>query len=144
MTIRYAGVERRKLRRLKTPLAGEFGLTTDSWGETPSSSVLGQIRNVSREGLCLETNTVILDRIHVLAEAMGTEKRLFLSIEIPESETRIEALGRVVWYDLASEDSDFRFRAGVLFTHMEKDVKKRWHDFLAAIKKRERSSPSSV
>jgi hypothetical protein len=79
---------------------------------------------------------VIIGRIHVLSEAMGEENRLSLAIEMPDEENPLEAKGKVVWYDLAPEDSDFRFRAGVLFTEMEEDVRKRWQGFLSAFRKK--------
>lgn len=120
-------------------MAVQFGLTSMPWSDTPTSSALGKTRDVSGEGICLETNTVIRDRTHVLAEAMTTEKPLFLFIEIPDREPPVEILGRVIWYDLAPKDSDFRFRAGVLFTNMGEDVRKEWQDFLSAIRKKKRS-----
>lgn len=97
---------------------------------------VGRTRDVSGEGFCLETNTVIIGRIHVFGEAMGGENRLALTIEIPDEDNPLEALGEVVWYDLAPKDSEFRFRAGVLFTEMDEEAGKRWQDFLSTIRKR--------
>ena len=104
--------------------------------ESRSGPIPGRTRDVSDKGLCLETNTVIREGVHILAEAMEVEKRLLLTVEIPESEYPVDALGQVIWYDLAPTDSDFRFRAGVLFTELEEDVRKTWHRFIAAVKKR--------
>ena len=120
-------------------MAVQFGLTSVPWSDVPTSAALGKTRDVSGEGICLETNTVMRDRTHVLAEAMTTEKPLFLFIEIPDREPPVEVLGRVIWYDLAPQDSDFRFRAGVLFTNMGDDVRKEWQDFLSAAKRKKRS-----
>lgn len=109
------------------------------WSGTPTTAALGKTRDVSGEGICLETNTVMRDRTHVLAEAMTTEKPLFLFIEIPDREPPVEVLGRVIWYDLAPQDSDFRFRAGVLFTNMGESARKEWQAFLSAVRKKKRS-----
>ena len=79
---------------------------------------------------------MIREGVHILAEAMDVEKRLLLTLEIPESESPVEALGQVIWYDLAPPDSDFRFRAGVLFTELEEDFRQTWQRFIAAVKKR--------
>lgn len=105
-------------------------------GDSQTGAVVGRTKNVSGVGLCLETNTVIVGRMHILGEAMGEENRLSLSIEIPDEENPLEALGKVIWYDLAPEDSDFRFRAGVFFTEMGEEVRKRWEGFLSTIKKK--------
>ncbi len=97
---------------------------------------MGRTRDVSSRGLCLETNTVMIGRIHVFVEAMGGESRLSLVIEIPDEDSPVETLGEVIWYDLAPKDSDFHFRAGVLFTEMEEEAKKRWRNFISTIRKK--------
>jgi len=121
---------------LNAPLPVQFVLVPGQIGEPLSGAVVGRTRDVSGEGLCLETNAVIRDRLHVLAEAMGSEKRLLLAIEISDRENPLEVLGQVIWYDLAPEDSDFRFRAGVLFTEMGEEIRKRWRDFFSSVKKK--------
>ena len=135
-TIRYTGVERRRFSRLKGPLSVRFCLVFHQESEPRSGVIVGKTRDVSAEGLCLETNRVIIDRTHIVSEAMGDGKSLSLSIEIPDETEPLETLGKVVWYDLAPEDSDFRFRAGVLFTEMREDEGKRWKQFLSAIQKK--------
>jgi len=105
--------------------------------DEPASDVAaGRTRDVSGEGFCLETNTVIMGRIHVLGEAMGGAGRLGLTIEIPDEEPPLEALGEVVWYDLAPKDSEFRFRAGILFAEMDEEAGRRWREFLSTIRKK--------
>jgi hypothetical protein len=132
--IRYRGIERRKFRRLQTPVVVRFGLLGEASRE--GTALLGRTRDVSAEGLCLETNTVIQDRLHVLAEAMGREGRLSMAVTLPDKEEPFEVLGRVVWYDLAPDDSESRFRAGVLFIEMGQESRKRWGDFVSAMKKK--------
>lgn len=134
--IAYVGLERRKLTRLNSPLPVQFCIVPAHGSESRSEAVIGRIRDVSAEGLCLETNTVIISRMHILSEAMSGEKRLLLAIEIPDGEPPLETLTKVIWYDLAPEDSDYRFRAGVLFTEMGEKVKKRWGSYLSTIKKK--------
>lgn len=114
----------------------QFGLAPLQRGESRFETVAGRTRDVSGEGLCLETNTVMMGRIHVLAEAMDGENRLLLTIEIPDGESPLEALGAVIWYDLAPKDSDFHFRAGVLFTEMGEEASKRWRNFLSTVRSR--------
>jgi hypothetical protein len=100
------------------------------------ATLSGRTRDVSAEGLCLETNTVMRERVHVLSEAMGREGRLFLAVRLPDKEEPVEVLGRVVWYDLAPDDSDLRFRAGVLFIEMGQESRENWRSFLSAVKKK--------
>ncbi len=98
--------------------------------------MVGRTRDVSRDGLCLETNTVMIGRMHILGEAMGGDRRLLMAIAVPDEENPLEVLGEVIWYGLAPRDSDFRFRAGVLFTEVDEEGRKRWEDFLASVRKK--------
>jgi hypothetical protein len=134
--IGYTGLERRKLTRLSSPLPVRFCVVPIHGDEFRSETVVGRIRDISAGGLCLETNTVIIKRTHILSEAMGGDKNLLLAIEIPDGENPLEVSGTVIWYDLAPDDSDYRFRAGVLFTKMGEEIKKRWKNYLSAIRKR--------
>lgn len=77
-----------------------------------------------------------MGRVHILSEAMGEENRLRLAIEVPDEENPLEAHGRVIWYDLAPEGSDYRFRAGVLFMQMGETAKKRWQSYLSGLRKK--------
>jgi hypothetical protein len=78
----------------------------------------------------------MIGSMHMLAEAMGGESRLLLSIEIPEVEDPLEVMGEVIWYNLTPKGSDFRFRAGVLFRETGEAFTKKWQEFLATIRKK--------
>ena len=93
------------------------------------------ISNVSLEGICLETNVVLIDGSHVFSEAMTEEKRLKLEIDLPAESERITARGKVIWYDLSSFDSPYRFRAGVYLTEMDGNSKETWGRFLTGLRK---------
>lgn len=67
---------------------------------------------------------------------MGGEKGLLLGIELPDGKDPLEVLGEVVWYDLAAQDSDYRFRAGVLFSQMGEEASRRWHDYISTLRKK--------
>ena len=121
---------------MKSPLTVEFTLVSTQGRESQSGPVVGRTRDVSRDGLCLETNTVMIGRTHILGEAMEGDRRLLMVITVPDEENSLEALGEVIWYGLAPRDSDFRFRAGVLFTEIGEEGRKRWQDFLTSVRKK--------
>ena len=91
--------------------------------------------NVSPEGICLETNVVLIDGSHVFSEAMMEEKRLKLEIDLPAESERISALGKVIWYDLSSSGSPYRFRAGVYLTEMDGNAQETWRRFITGLRK---------
>jgi hypothetical protein len=131
----WKGVERRKFLRLKSPLHAWFNLYHVLGRRETSRRLGGMISNVSPEGICLETNVVLVDGSHVFSEAMAEEKRLKLEIDLPAESGRITAKGKVIWYDLSSSGSPYRFRAGVYLAEMDENSKEIWGQFLTALRK---------
>lgn len=131
----WKGVERRNLVRLKSPLPVRFNLYHVLGRRETSRRLGGMISNVSLEGICLETNVVLVDGSHVFSEAMTEEKRLKIEIDLPAESERITATGKVIWYDLNPSSSPYRFRAGVYLTEMDGDSKEIWRRFLTALQK---------
>jgi len=131
----WKGVERRNLVRLKSPLPVRFNLYHVLGRRETSRRLGGMISNVSLEGICLETNVVLVDGSHVFSEAMTEEKRLKIEIDLPAESERITATGKVIWYDLSLSSSPYRFRAGVYLTEMEGDSREIWGRFLTTLRK---------
>jgi hypothetical protein len=131
----WRGVERRKLLRLNSPLPVQFNLYHVLGRREASRRLGGMISNVSLEGICLETNVVLVDGSHIFSEAMEEEKRLRVEIDVPPESEKVTALGKVMWYDLSSSGSPYRFRAGVYLTEMDGNSKEIWRRFLAILRK---------
>jgi hypothetical protein len=131
----WRGVERRKLLRLNSPLPVQFNLYHVLGRRETSRRLGGMISNVSLKGICLETNVVLVDGSHVFSEAMTEENRLRMEIDLSPELERITAMGKVIWYDLSSSGSPYRFRAGIYLTEMDGNSKERWSRFLTALRK---------
>jgi len=131
----WRGVERRKFLRLQSPLSVWFNLYHVLGRRETSRRLGGMISNVSLEGICLETNVVLVDGSHVFSEAMTEEKRLRLEIDLPDESEKVTAMGKVVWYDLGSSGSPYRFQAGIYLTEMDGNSKEIWRAFLTALRK---------
>jgi hypothetical protein len=129
------GVERRKFLRLESPLPVSFNLYHVLGRRETSRRLGGMASNVSPEGICLETNVVLIDGSHVFSEAMTEEKSLKLEIDLPAASERIRALGKVVWYDLSLSGSPYRFRAGVYLTEMDGNAQETWRRFITGLRK---------
>ncbi len=129
------GVERRRFLRLESPLPAWFSLFHVLGRREASRRLGGMVSNVSPAGVCLETNVVLVDGSHVFSEAMTDEKRLKLEITLPGESEGITAAGRVVWYDLSSSGSPYRFRAGIYLTEMDDNTKETWARFLTGLRK---------
>jgi hypothetical protein len=131
----WRGVERRKLARLESPLPVQFSLYHVLGRREISRRLGGMVSNASLEGVCLESNVVLVDGSHLFSEAMVGEKRLRLEIGLPEEPETITAVGKVVWYDLSPAGSPYRFRAGVYLTEIDGSARDIWKGFLTSLRK---------
>jgi hypothetical protein len=131
----WRGVERRKFLRLESPVPVWFNLFHVLGRRETTRRLGGIISNVSPEGICLETNVVLVDGSHVFSEAMTDEKGLKLEINLPGESEGITAVGKVIWYDLSTSGSPYRFRAGVYLTEMDGNSKETWSRFLTGLRK---------
>ncbi len=131
----WKGVERRKFLRLESPVPVWFNLFHVLGRRETTRKLGGMISNVSPEGICLETNVVLVDGSHVFSEAMTDEKGLKLEINLPGESEEITAVGKVIWYDLSTSGSPYRFRAGVYLTEMDGNSKETWSRFLTGLRK---------
>ena len=129
----YHDVERRRFYRIKGALRVFFRVT-DSSGQVLSRLVEGVTRDISRQGICLQTHLLIVDGLNVFEKAMEPEMRFFLEIDLPTHPERVSAAGRVIWHDVTSSwDSPKPFCGGVFFTHMEEKDQRIWHAFIDSI-----------
>ncbi len=131
----WRGVDRRKFLRLESPLPVRFNLYNVLGKRDASRKLGGMVSNVSLEGICLETNVVLVDGSHLFSEAMEEERRLRMEIDVPPESERITAMGKVIWYDLSSSGSPYRFRAGVYLTEMDGNSREIWRRFLTTLRK---------
>lgn len=129
----YQDVERRRFIRVKGTVPVFFRLTEPN-GQEVSRLIQGETRDISRQGICLQTHILIVDGLNVFAKAMEPDMRLSLEIELPTTNERINAAGRVVWHDVASFwFSPKPFAAGIFFTQMKDKDQKNWHAFIDSI-----------
>ncbi|MDY7031231.1 MAG: hypothetical protein SVY10_04880, partial [Thermodesulfobacteriota bacterium] len=65
---------------------------------------------------------------------------------IPQKAQKIEAVGKVIWYDLGSVESSYYFQAGIFLEKMEHEDREQWEEFVKKIvqlqdKESEKRSP---
>jgi hypothetical protein len=113
----------------------EFSLYHRESKEIITERIPGNISQVSREGVCIETDTVMINGTHIFTSAMDDEFFLAMKISLPDSTHTVEALGAVAWYNLAPENSQFRFIAGIIIAEIEPTSKKYWLAFVSKVEK---------
>lgn len=129
----YRDVERRRFFRVKGIVPVYFRLT-DAMGNEVSRLIEGETRDISRQGICLQTHILIVDGLNVFAKAMESDMNLSLEIKLPTRNELISATGRVVWHDEQSRwFSPKPFSAGIFLTEIKDKDQKSWHDFIDSV-----------
>jgi len=125
------GLEKRKFQRLEFPL--EVTVEIVSSGEAPQDHppVRVKSRNISKDGICLETKSHELGGINLLSGRPGArENRLRLMIELIPEEPIFEAIGELCWYDVARDKADFIYNFGIEFTDIKNSQREQLARFL--------------
>jgi len=95
------------------------------------TSVIVKSRNISEEGICIETRQVEIDGVHMLSGSPGAQKnRLDLELELYGTEKTLKIIGEVCWYDLAPESENFMFQVGIVFLNFDAEKKSLLKSFL--------------
>jgi hypothetical protein len=129
----FRDIERRRFFRVKGTVPVFFQLR-DSKGREISRLIQGETRDISRQGICLQSHLLIVDGLNVFSKAMDPDMNLSLQIKLPMLNERISAIGRVIWHDEASRwFSSKPFSAGVFFTEINDKDRKSWHSFIDSI-----------
>jgi len=125
------GSEKRKFQRLERPL--EVAVEIVSVREMPTGlpRLSVRSRNISKDGICLETKSIEVDGVNLLSGSpFARENRLHLSIKLTPEEPPLMATGEVRWYDIARDIPESNCCLGVAFTEIEEGGKDRLARFL--------------
>ncbi len=121
--------DKRKFKRLKASLNVKFKIIS---GENPSETSpesKGIVRNISREGLCLEAGLVQIGRFHISHDSSMLEKnRLGIKLQLPQknktkSSDTMHVLGEVIWYDKNDLNAQYPYYIGVRILKISEDDK---------------------
>ncbi len=132
---RYRRIDRRKSLRLSSSLPVEFSLYHRESRAIITDGLPGNITQISHEGVCIETDTVLINGTHLFTSAMDDEFFLAIKISLPDGSSTVNIMGSVAWYNLAPETSRFRFIAGVVIAETKQAPKKYWLDFISELEK---------
>jgi hypothetical protein len=117
---KYQGLEKRKFIRLEAPLPVKVTIMVDEDLLGGSRTISAKCRNISLEGVCVETRQIEVDGVHILSGSPRSEKnQLHLEIELNAALEPVKALGEVCWYDLLNEAEEFTFQVGIIFIRIE-------------------------
>ena len=119
--------ERRKSPRITLSLPLTFQLIKKTNKEKITSKLKGQSTDFSETGICMETNNVIADGLHVLTEGMDINNLLAVEIFLPKESITLTCYTTVLRYDLASENAGRRLLVYLEIIEIEPKSQKKWH-----------------
>lgn len=132
---KYKDIEHRRFIRLKDSISLGLRLVDCHSGKAYSRQIIGRTLNISREGLCIETNTVTVNGVDIFNDAMSDDRNLEIEIDLDNKKGKIKALGKVIWFDMIPKHKSFVFTAGVYLTLIGPDDANRWYSFVGSAKK---------
>ncbi|MCX8043610.1 MAG: PilZ domain-containing protein [Desulfobacterota bacterium] len=127
------GVEKRKFQRLEVPLQVTVTIISAEEKLADKGPMVMKSRNISQEGICLETQHIDADGLNLLTGPPGArDNRLQMEIELFPDEEPFRALGEVCWYDIARDAPEFMYQVGIEFISIHGGGKKQLERFLKA------------
>jgi hypothetical protein len=131
------GLEKRAFQRLHVPIEVTAEIVSVSEKSQGLPPLRMQSRNISKAGICVETATLEIDGVSLLAGApWARENRLHLRIDLMPEKQPFTAIGEVRWYDVIHEVNECIYQVGIEFIDIKDDGK----DQLARFLKRHRTS----
>jgi hypothetical protein len=130
---KYQGLERRRFTRLGAPLLVKVTIIADEEFPGGPRMFTAKCRNISLEGICIETRQIEIDGVHILSGSPRSVKnQLQLELELDATKNPLKALGEVCWYDLLSDAEEFTFQVGIIFVRIDGNGKFDLKNYLKA------------
>lgn len=135
-------IEMRVFKRLGVPLSIDFHLMSRWNNPKTSKTIKGKAYDVSKAGLCLETEIDMRDgslefmeteggeRVKVVPYLVCSEKKMRLELQMPPGLGRFSVKGKAIWYELNSEGPISKLKMGVLFGHMPGETRDKWVEYM--------------
>jgi hypothetical protein len=73
------------------------------------------------------------ERVNVIPYLVLEHKAVALEITLPDQDKKIEAQGKIAWYDFNAQEDSYFFRVGIVLTDMEVEDRHRWEAFVRNI-----------
>jgi hypothetical protein len=75
--------------------------------------IQGKVLDISEEGLCIGTNIVQIDGLHVFHPSSPQKNRLEIEVELHPDLPHLKTLAEVVWYSRAEDENGWIYKMGV-------------------------------
>jgi c-di-GMP-binding flagellar brake protein YcgR len=127
----YKDVEHRKFTRIQYPLMVNYRIIGGGDKERISRTIEGQTKDVSLGGMCLQTNILEINGLHIYIDTNNIYQNLLaLEIDLPFCDKKIKTVGKVAWYNLSTRRRKYQYDVGIIFLEMSNKDEKNLSRFL--------------
>jgi c-di-GMP-binding flagellar brake protein YcgR len=121
--------ERRSSRRVAARIPVKFRVVREKSGLEVSQPVLAHLRDISRQGMAMETAQIVVDGFHISYDHHPSQRnRLYLQMELPGMGS-LKAVGETIWYERIPGSQPL-FAVGIRFVEMTGEDREKLLRFL--------------
>jgi hypothetical protein len=122
--------DRRKHDRISSGATIKFRIL-DGKNPTIGSRVLrGKVLDISLEGLCIGTNTVQIDGLHIFYSTSQYKNRVEIEVELQPDVAPLRTVGEVRWYSRVEDKTGSMYRMGVNWESLSQSDRQNLKNFL--------------
>ncbi len=122
--------ERRKYTRAPSSSLVKFRILDSKNPAICSRVVQGKVSDISLEGICIGTNTVQIDGLHVFHPSSPYQNKLEIEIELSPDLPRLVTLAEVKWYSRVEDESGWIYKMGVNWGSLSESDRQTLRNFL--------------
>ncbi len=122
--------ERRKHLRALVNASIMFRILDRKNPEIHSRVLQGKVFDVSQEGLCVGTNLVQIDGLHVFHPSSPSNNRLEMEVKLDPDLPALKTFGEVIWYSKVEEEKGWVYKMGVTWDSLSESDRQTLKNFL--------------
>ena len=122
--------ERRKHDRISAGATVKFRILDGKNPTTCSRVLRGKVIDMSAEGLCIGTNTVQIDGLHIFYSTSQHKNRVEIEVELQPDAAPLRTVGEVIWYSRVEDGSGSIYKMGVNWESLSQSDRQNLKNFL--------------
>jgi hypothetical protein len=122
--------ERRKESRISLNAVVKFRILDGKDPTICSRMLKGKVLDISAEGLCIGTNTVQIDGLHIFHPASQHQNKLEMEVTLHPDLAPLRTLGEVRWYSRVEDETGSIYKVGVNWESLSQSDRQTLKNFL--------------
>jgi hypothetical protein len=92
--------------------------------------IQGKVLDLSEKGLCIGTNIVQIDGLHVFHPSSPYKNKLEIEVELHPDLPHLKTLAEVIWYSRAENENGWIYKMGVSWESLSESGRQTLKNFL--------------